>query len=148
MTRQPELDVHPTRRVVLGRTALAVVAVAAAPLLAPSSKANAQAGVAPESTKMNTMNTRSNSWTWIPGEKIEHRAIDGDMGETGGGHWCGERYEGGFITYCAFLPPKVTSAPRSFAQPGAPLRMVENASMLTAGAPSDADLTGSPAFSP
>jgi aryl-alcohol dehydrogenase-like predicted oxidoreductase len=58
MTRQPELDVRPTRRVVLGRTALAAVAVAAAPLLAPSSKANAQAGVGPEPKTMNTMNTR------------------------------------------------------------------------------------------
>jgi aryl-alcohol dehydrogenase-like predicted oxidoreductase len=55
MTRQPELDVRPTRRVVLGRTALAAVAVAAAPILAPSSKANAQAGVAP---KPKTINTR------------------------------------------------------------------------------------------
>jgi aryl-alcohol dehydrogenase-like predicted oxidoreductase len=54
MTRQPELDVRPTRRVVLGRTALAAVAVAAAPLLAPSSKANAQAGVAPKSKTINT----------------------------------------------------------------------------------------------
>lgn len=58
MTRRPELDVLPTRRVVLGRTALATVAVATAPLLAPTSKASAQVGVGPEPRTMNTMNTR------------------------------------------------------------------------------------------
>ena len=35
----------------------------------------------------------------------------GDTGETNGGHWCGERYEGGFVTYCAFLPPTLAAAP-------------------------------------
>lgn len=58
MTPQPELDSHTTRRVVLGRTALAAIAVAAGPLPAPSPWANAQAGVAPEPRTPNTMNTR------------------------------------------------------------------------------------------
>jgi hypothetical protein len=37
--------------------------------------------------------------------------LEGDTGETNGGHWCGERYEGGFVTYCAFLPPTLAAAP-------------------------------------
>jgi hypothetical protein len=36
--------------------------------------------------------------------------LDGDTGETNGGHWYGERYESSFITYCAFLPPNLASA--------------------------------------
>ena len=58
MTRQPELHVRPTRRVVLGRTVLTALAVVAAPLLAPGPAANAQAGVAPEPRTPNTMSTR------------------------------------------------------------------------------------------
>jgi hypothetical protein len=41
---------------------------------------------------------------------IQYRALEGDMGETAGGHWCGEPYEEAFITYCAFLPRKLSSA--------------------------------------
>ena len=44
-------------------------------------------------------------WVHIPSGTIEYRTIRGDTGETSGGHWCGEAFEGGFITYCAFLPP-------------------------------------------
>ena len=44
-------------------------------------------------------------WVHIPSGTIEYRAIGGDTGETSGGHWCGEAFEGSFITYCAFLPP-------------------------------------------
>ena len=44
-------------------------------------------------------------WVHIPSGTVQYRAITGDTGETSGGHWCGEAYEGGFITYCAFLPP-------------------------------------------
>lgn len=47
------------------------------------------------------------AWVWVPPSTIEYRVLGGDRGETNGGHWCGEPYEGGFITYCAFLPPKV-----------------------------------------
>jgi hypothetical protein len=45
------------------------------------------------------------TWIVVPRETVQHRALEGDTGETNGGHWCGERYEGSFITYCAFLPP-------------------------------------------
>jgi hypothetical protein len=44
-------------------------------------------------------------WVHIPSGTIEYRTIRGETGETSGGHWCGEAFEGGFITYCAFLPP-------------------------------------------
>ena len=47
------------------------------------------------------------TWIVVPRETVQHRALDGDIGETNGGHWCGERYEGGYITYCAFLPPNL-----------------------------------------
>ena len=47
------------------------------------------------------------AWILVPRETVQHRVIDGDTGETNGGHWCGERYEGGYITYCAFLPPNL-----------------------------------------
>ena len=49
------------------------------------------------------------TWIWVPRGVVEYRSIEGDPGTTAGGHWCGEPYEGGFITYCAFLPPSVAS---------------------------------------
>jgi hypothetical protein len=45
------------------------------------------------------------AWVLVPRERVQYRLLDGDTGETAGGHWCGEPYDGGFITYCAFLPP-------------------------------------------
>jgi hypothetical protein len=45
------------------------------------------------------------TWIWVPRARIQYRSIEGDTAETGGGHWCGEPYDGGFVTYCAFLPP-------------------------------------------
>jgi hypothetical protein len=50
-------------------------------------------------------------WFFVPDATIQYRTIDGDKGETAGGHWCGQLYENGYITYCAFLPPKLTLAP-------------------------------------
>jgi hypothetical protein len=46
-------------------------------------------------------------WIDIPSETIQYRALVGDSGETGGGHWCGApyRYFDGFYTRCAVLPP-------------------------------------------
>jgi hypothetical protein len=39
--------------------------------------------------------------------QLQYRALDGDTGETAGGHWCGAPDESGhsFFTYCAILPP-------------------------------------------
>jgi hypothetical protein len=45
-------------------------------------------------------------WVHIPRGRIQHRILEGDSAATAGGHWCGEPYEGSFITYCAFLPPE------------------------------------------
>ena len=54
-----------------------------------------------------------NIWFPIPSDMVEYRSVEGDMGETNGGHWCGTylsstiwRYH--YVrTYCAFLPPKL-----------------------------------------
>jgi hypothetical protein len=47
----------------------------------------------------------SGQWIVVPNDTIQYRALDGDTGETAGGHWCG--LTGGHITvtYCAILPP-------------------------------------------
>jgi hypothetical protein len=39
----------------------------------------------------------------VPRAMVEYRSLEGDTGETNGGHWCGESYEGGFVTYCLVL---------------------------------------------
>jgi hypothetical protein len=45
-------------------------------------------------------------WIPIPRGKIQYKALDGDPGHTGGGHWCGAPDgERSFFTYCAILPP-------------------------------------------
>jgi hypothetical protein len=31
----------------------------------------------------------------------------GYLGETEGGQWWGEPFEGGFVTYCAFVSPNI-----------------------------------------
>jgi hypothetical protein len=51
------------------------------------------------------------SWRTISSEKLEYRLLDGDSGETNGGHWCGEYKRGSgwvlFKTHCAFVPPNL-----------------------------------------
>ena len=59
------------------------------------------------------------NWIAVPDHLIQYRALPGDTGETGGGHWCGEiRYTPGdgvdYSTHCAILPPNATSLPRPF----------------------------------
>ena len=47
-------------------------------------------------------------WIPIPRGKIQYKALDGDPGHTGGGHWCGAPDgERSFFTYCAILPPNL-----------------------------------------
>jgi hypothetical protein len=47
-------------------------------------------------------------WIVVPDDTIQYRALDGDTGETAGGHWCGKlEYE---VTYCAVLPPRSASS--------------------------------------
>jgi hypothetical protein len=57
-------------------------------------------------------------WIHVPAGAIQYRALPGDRGETGGGHWCGEPYEGGFVTFCAFLPPTVATGDLQSPTPG------------------------------
>jgi hypothetical protein len=48
------------------------------------------------------------NWIEVPSEVILYRALPGDDGRTGGGHWCGICYEYlgmGLTTRCAVLPP-------------------------------------------
>jgi hypothetical protein len=56
-------------------------------------------------------------WIDVPDERIQYRALLGDTGETGGGHWCGSTYKPDFgnpnavyVTKCAVLPPQSASA--------------------------------------
>ena len=45
-------------------------------------------------------------WYAVPERTIQHRALPGDTGETGGAHWCGGLDPDGWIrTHCAILPP-------------------------------------------
>src|SRR5215217_5055252 len=54
------------------------------------------------------------NWVAVPADKIQYRALLGDTGETGGGHWCGAGYEAGvgvyYTTRCAVLPPQSAAA--------------------------------------
>ena len=29
-------------------------------------------------------------WVWVPHAIVEYRSLEGDTGETNGGHWCGD----------------------------------------------------------
>ena len=55
------------------------------------------------------------AWYDIHADLIEYRGLDGDTGETNGGHWCGRHQQTPysnwtyFTTYCAFLPPNLTA---------------------------------------
>jgi hypothetical protein len=66
-------------------------------------------------------------WVGVPNDVIQYRSLDGDTGETRGGHWCGVTYwkqqdqvpgfeysptldhpglhPSGFSTRCVILPP-------------------------------------------
>ena len=50
------------------------------------------------------------AWIAVPRNKIQYRALAGDTGETGGGHWCGIIYDRVigrvYLTVCAVLPPE------------------------------------------
>ena len=50
------------------------------------------------------------AWIIVPRNKIQYRALTGDTGETGGGHWCGIIYDRVigrvYLTVCAILPPE------------------------------------------
>jgi hypothetical protein len=56
-------------------------------------------------------------WVRVPNEIIQYRRLDGDTGETRGGHWCGStnpafalhldhsRLQSRFYSRCVILPP-------------------------------------------
>ena len=70
-----------------------------------------------------------NEWVRVPNNVIQYRSLDGDTGETRGGHWCGVTYwkqqnqvagveypptlnhpglhPSGFSTRCVILPPEL-----------------------------------------
>ena len=53
-------------------------------------------------------------WIEVPHSTIQYRALLGDTGETGGGHWCGmvyiQTFAALYLTRCAILPPQAASA--------------------------------------
>ena len=56
-------------------------------------------------------------WIDVPDHAIQYRALPGDTGETGGGHWCGFADKPSetdldfvYTTRCAILPPQSASA--------------------------------------
>jgi hypothetical protein len=54
------------------------------------------------------------TWFVISNDLVDYRALEGDTGETNGGHWCGRHTVGMswdyLNTFCAFLPPGWTLA--------------------------------------
>src|SRR5262249_44627232 len=50
----------------------------------------------------------SGEWILVPNASIQYRLLDGDSGETAGGHWCGF-IGASTVTFCAILPPSPTS---------------------------------------
>ncbi|WP_262269394.1 hypothetical protein [Microvirga yunnanensis] len=56
-------------------------------------------------------------WVEVPGYTIQYRALLGDTGQTGGGHWCGRAYQKVdnsvfHVTQCAVLPPSTAALSR------------------------------------
>jgi hypothetical protein len=54
------------------------------------------------------------NWIAVPDHTVQYRALPGDTGETGGGHWCGDtRFMAGpgwhYPTFCAILPPNTAA---------------------------------------
>ncbi|UVF20540.1 hypothetical protein HPT29_005230 [Microvirga terrae] len=57
-------------------------------------------------------------WVEVPGYTIQYRALLGDTGQTGGGHWCGRAYQKVdnsvfHVTQCAVLPPSTAALLRT-----------------------------------
>jgi hypothetical protein len=52
----------------------------------------------------------SGEWIVVPGETIQYRTVEGDTGETAGGHWCGYKSVTESVTRCAILPPSSASS--------------------------------------
>ena len=56
-------------------------------------------------------------WIAVHQQAIQYRALTGDTGTTGGGHWCGSKLtglgttNGTHITRCAIVPPNLVLGP-------------------------------------
>ena len=67
-------------------------------------------------------------WVEVPGYTIQYRALSGDSGQTGGGHWCGRTYQKVdnsvfHVTQCVVLPPStavLSRLPVRFGKTGDP----------------------------
>ena len=55
-------------------------------------------------------------WIVVPDETIQYRTLEGDTGETPGGHWCGTRLRT-IMTFCAVVPPSSASQIRAEGNP-------------------------------
>ena len=60
----------------------------------------------------------SGKWILVPNETIQYRALDGDTGETAGGHWCGLTGGHVTVTYCVVLPPSSAYSTQAESSPG------------------------------
>jgi hypothetical protein len=56
-------------------------------------------------------------WIVVPNETIQYRTLEGDTGETAGGHWCGSTRLRTILTFCAVLPPSSASSIRAESNP-------------------------------
>ena len=55
----------------------------------------------------------SGQWIAVPDATIQYRTLEGDTGETAGGHWCGIITQ----THCAILPPSSASSTQAESSP-------------------------------
>ena len=65
------------------------------------------------------------SWVTIPSDKLEYRLLDGDVGETSGGHWCGDYNRGSGWT---FIKTHCVRAAELYVIPFYPIGIVVGAS--------------------
>ena len=56
-------------------------------------------------------------WIVVPDETIQYRALEGDTGETAGGHWCSSTRLRTIMTFCAVLPPSSASSIKAESNP-------------------------------
>ena len=56
-------------------------------------------------------------WIVVPDQTIQYRTVEGDTGETAGGHWCGFESVAGSATRCAILPPSSASSMKTGSNP-------------------------------
>jgi hypothetical protein len=97
------------------RTALAAVVLAAS-LPPPIHAHDLYSHLSDEVGASGVQMLMDQRWIDVPDERIQYRALLGDTGETGGGHWCGSTNKPDFgtpntlcMTKCPVLPPQSAS---------------------------------------